>query len=330
MRLIVVILGLFLSVKLYALPAKGQFVITERCELFQSKRKRTNPGNVQSIIDQQFPIIEAVFSNQRLTWVRVLTDENQSPERWISAKCGDAKDLNVANQPVRVTNVCSVADQYDSQVLALSWQSAFCELRGRNKPECRSQHSDRFDANHFSLHGLWPNKRECGRKYGYCGEVKDKPARFCDYPAIALSEALSEQLGLVMPSAAAGTCLERHEWWKHGVCSNATAESYYRVAIALTDQVNSGSWIAQFIQPNIGRRVSQKAFREAFEGSFGKGAANKLALSCDDGLLSEILIQLPASLSVDTQLDQILPALTSQAAGKGNCPAHFTIDSVGF
>lgn len=330
MRLIVVIIGLVLAVKLHALPAKGEFVIKERCELFQSKRKRTNPGNVQSIIDQQFPIIEAVLSHQQLTWVRVLTSANPSPERWIAARCGEAKNLDVTSQPVRTTNACSIANQYDSQVLALSWQSAFCELRGRNKPECQSQNSGRFDANHFSLHGLWPNKRECGRKYGYCSEVKDKPASFCDYPAITLSEPLAEQLGVVMPSAAAGTCLERHEWWKHGVCSHDTAEGYYRVALSLTDQVNSGAWIVRFIQPNIGKLVSQSEFRSAFEQSFGAGSAERLALSCNDGLLNEILIQLPASLDVDSQLTDILPSPLNRSSGKGNCPAQFMIDTAGF
>ena len=40
-------------------------------------------------------------------------------------------------------------------VLAISWQAGFCETRPR-LPECRSQTNKRYDANHFALHGLWP------------------------------------------------------------------------------------------------------------------------------------------------------------------------------
>ena len=47
---------------------------------------------------------------------------------------------------------------FDYYVLALSWQPAFCEGRP-DKSECRTQTQNRFDANNFVLHGLWPNQR---------------------------------------------------------------------------------------------------------------------------------------------------------------------------
>ena len=49
-------------------------------------------------------------------------------------------------------------------MLAVTWQPAFCQLHAR-KPECGSQTSDRFDATHFTLHGLWPQPRA----KEYCG-----------------------------------------------------------------------------------------------------------------------------------------------------------------
>ena len=43
-------------------------------------------------------------------------------------------------------------------VLAASWQPAFCATSaGQGKAECVSQTADRFDATHFSIHGLWPD-----------------------------------------------------------------------------------------------------------------------------------------------------------------------------
>src|SRR5258706_166452 len=47
-------------------------------------------------------------------------------------------------------------------VFAVSWQPAFCETKP-NKPECLSMTSDRFDATHLTLHGLWPQGAD------YCG-----------------------------------------------------------------------------------------------------------------------------------------------------------------
>jgi ribonuclease T2 len=48
-------------------------------------------------------------------------------------------------------------------VLSVSWQPAFCETK-RNKPECATESPDRFDATHFTLHGLWPQPR----RNAYC------------------------------------------------------------------------------------------------------------------------------------------------------------------
>ena len=67
-------------------------------------------------------------------------------------------------------------------VLAVNWQLAFCETRSR-LPECRSQTEDRFDASHFTLHGLWPQPRS----KAYCGVAKtdiakDKKRRWRDLP----------------------------------------------------------------------------------------------------------------------------------------------------
>ena len=67
-------------------------------------------------------------------------------------------------------------------LLAVSWQPAFCEQRPK-KPECASQTANRYDATHFSLHGLWPGPRS----NSYCNIAKfivdtDKKGRWGNYP----------------------------------------------------------------------------------------------------------------------------------------------------
>ena len=53
---------------------------------------------------------------------------------------------------------CRIGGEFDANVLALSWQSTFCELYGRRKAECHalSQTPESSQWQHFSLHGLWP------------------------------------------------------------------------------------------------------------------------------------------------------------------------------
>ncbi|HQZ13775.1 MAG TPA: hypothetical protein PK286_12910 [Devosia sp.] len=62
------------------------------------------------------------------------------------------------------------AQQRTQYVFAISWEPAFCEGQSR-KPECRSQTADRFDASHFSLHGLWPQRMD------FCDVSRDLQAR---------------------------------------------------------------------------------------------------------------------------------------------------------
>ena len=105
-------------------------------------------------------------------------------------------------------------------VLAVNWQLAFCETRSR-LPECRSQTEDRFDASHFTLHGLWPQPRS----KAYCGVAKtdiakDKKRRWRDLPWDRLDQTTWKRLQRLMPGTRSG--LHKHEWIKHGTCYDGT------------------------------------------------------------------------------------------------------------
>jgi len=43
-------------------------------------------------------------------------------------------------------------------LLAISWQNAFCEMN-KYKKECKNMDSKDFGASNFVLHGLWPQPR---------------------------------------------------------------------------------------------------------------------------------------------------------------------------
>ncbi len=182
-------------------------------------------------------------------------------------------------------------------VLAANWQSSFCEKRSR-KYECTTQSRERYDANHFSLHGLWPQPRD----NVYCG-VDEKVIKtdgrilWKKLPALDLTEGTRQQLDQVMPGTK--SFLHRHEWFKHGTCYSSTAEEYYLDSIRLMNALNTSN-VRDLLADNIGKTVTASQIRAAFDRSFGRGAGDKIQIVCTtDGnreLITEIKINLSAGL----------------------------------
>jgi len=325
------------SVAHAVVPASGTFIADQTCPLFQSKRRGTNPGSLMSQPGTSYAIFEAMLSNGAPEWLRVRTAATQSPERWVEARCGSTENFQAETRGRDGTGrggtggdgSCHTPDTFDSHVLAVSWQAAFCEIVGRerNKPECRDQQANRFDALYLTLHGLWPNKRGCGTGYAYCGEVRRKPADMCDYPAVDLDDGVRQRLEIMMPSAHYGSCLQRHEWWKHGTCSGVDADRYFSLSMSYLQQLNCSSFVTGFLQANIGRTVTREEFDAAFDRAFGEGLHNRISLSCSGGLLVEMRLSLPKELAPDVPLRDLLA--TAPGAPSDRCD-DFLIDRPGF
>jgi len=181
----------------------------------------------------------------------------------------------------------------DSYVLALSWQPAFCETRP-NKPECRSQHERRFDANNFSLHGIWPQPRD----NVYCGVPKhiieiDKRGRWNELPKLEMQDRIRKELSRRMPGYRSN--LHRHEWYKHGTCmsNRSDPQRYYEISIDAVDRINKTK-LRDLFAENIGNEITAAQIVKAMETSLGKGAGKRIGVSCKrDGkrtLITEIKI----------------------------------------
>ncbi len=320
---------IFLSTPVKAIPASGNFVAQKVCDMYQSKRKGTNPGNLKSQIEQEYPVVEVLKNRSNaINWVRVITSAKQSARRWISIKCGEIDDLEINPGKPDGSKNCNTSKQFDSHVLAISWQPAFCEIKGDSKKECATLHPSRFDASHFSLHGLWPNKRSCGHKYGYCSSIKKRPPTFCAYPSLNLSVEVRDALGIVMPSVKHGTCLQRHEWWKHGTCSGLDENEYYLLSMEFLDQVNSSNFVRQFVSQRIGETVNKSEFKAEFEKNFGYSSFEKVTLKCKRGMLTEMQLSLPRELNTKQKLKDLLAVPGIPDNGQGNCRHQFKIDDV--
>lgn len=300
-------------------PASGSLTATQPCPAYQSKRNQTNPDHATLAVGRSYPIIES-DSASNPGWYRIILDGAQPRERWIEASCGSLGATTARRLPAGGDS-CNQPDQADSYILAVSWQTAFCESH-RSKPECRQQRAS------FTLHGLWPNKSSCGTSYGFCGEQREQKGSFCDLKPLPISAQTRQQLGEVMPSAAAGSCLERHEWHKHGSCQTTwDVDRYYQRAIQLTREFNQGA-ISRFMAQNSGRQVKTAQLFAAVDQALGANAHRRLQLGCDNGNLVDVYIALPRTLPANATLAELIQQTPERFSNR--CGASFRVDAAGY
>jgi ribonuclease T2 len=316
----------------FATPANGTFVAAETCEAYVSKNKGTNPDHYQLSANGRYDILETTGSGDSV-WFRVRVSDATPNARWVAKSCGTVASADgitgAAIPEPAASSQCDIADKGVSYVLAISWQPAFC-VSHANKPECAITDRPAYQASHFTLHGLWPNRAlQCGTHYGYCGEVKTQPQQFCDYPPVNISPPVRNDLAAVMPSVAAGSCLERHEWHKHGSCQTLwNADAYFETAIRLTKQFND-SGLAAFMAANAGQAVSQTEFIAKVDALLGANTHERLHLTCKNGKLQDIYIDLPGKLGATQKLGELLAQTTPALAGfSSNCNGQFRVQAL--
>jgi ribonuclease T2 len=223
---------------------------------------------------------------------------------------------------------CQLANKADSYKLAVSWQPAFCESH-KGKPECKITDNKVYQASNFTLHGLWPNKRECGINYGLCGQNKQQVRSFCDYQPVPIKPETVKSLGEVMPSVTGGSCLERHEWYKHGTCqTDWNADGYFDTAVRLVKEFNQQG-MAAFMKQNMGKTVETTAFLNAVNQAFGQNASQRISLACDrDGNLVDVFINLPKQIPANTALKDLIQQAPENFSNR--CGKSFTVDAIGY
>jgi len=154
-------------------------------------------------------------------------------------------------------------------ILALSWENTYCKFHPEKK-ECKVR--DLYTYTHFTLHGLWPEKKEyCKSSYKF-----------------KLSPLMWKVLEKYMP---AEKTLARHEWKKHGTCFGTDANTYFLTAIKLTQQFNETMFV-NFFDTHLGSYVSLQRIRYVIGSVFGKRNIRKIQVLCHRGFISEIRIRL--------------------------------------
>ncbi len=201
------------------------------------------------------------------------------------------------------------AARADDYVLAASWQPAHCE-RLPQRSECVDQARDRFDATHFTLHGLWPQPRS----NVYCGvtaaeRAASRERRWASLPSLPINPRTRARLDEVMPGTR--SFLHRHQWIKHGICFGVDPEAYFRASLRLMEALNKSA-VRDLFAERIGRTVSAAEIRRAFDRSFGAGAGRRVLSVCRDvggrSLVVELRISLRGHVDADARLADLLHA----------------------
>ncbi|WP_448682124.1 ribonuclease T2 family protein [Pseudomonas nicosulfuronedens] len=259
---------------------QGSFEVSSRCEAYQSFKNGTNPDSRFVQPGETYRVLEV--NKEPYQWVRVQLPGSGMNLRWVSAACGKVTQLQIGN---RDAAQCKIADTYDSYVLALTWQPGFCEHNpaGGEKPECQAMKDGRLTVSHFTLHGLWPNKTACGKRYGNCSGA-----------ALELSSATLDYIKPWMPNFQFSTQFGNYEWKKHGVCqSRLSDDDYFRLAVDLTKSFDDSA-PGTYVREHVGGTISKREFYSKLGDELGSTeAANNVLLICSGGYLEEIRIALP-------------------------------------
>ena len=298
-----VLLNSFAKAAFAEIRLEGYFIAEDRCPAFQSLRKLSNPGDVHTEVGRAYQVLgknKVPGSHYR---IRI---EAQPPERWVAMHCGEHVDrITGGGKAEGGPRESAESDSRSTRaVLAVSWQPAFCELH-RGKPECEMQTRRRFDADHFTLHGLWPDGTYCGVEESIIS--KDKSKQWGWLPPLCLSTELRDELAEKMPGVRSS--LHRHEWFKHGTCHGGVdAQKYFEYSLRLLDMLNNSS-VRQLFESRIGEELQTTEIRAELVNAFGRHAGSKITIICGkDGsrnLITELQIILTGDFGTDS-LEELL------------------------
>jgi ribonuclease T2 len=302
---------------------EGYFVALEICEAFQSKNKETNPGGELTEPMRAYAMLGINKAGGDFFQV-TMPGAPVTEARWVHVSCGVhtvPADTVVAGPPTGPIVPLPGAESGDN-LLALSWQPAFCETKP-NKVECEALNAGNLPVTEtqLSLHGLWPQPQGndyCGVPAGVV--ALDRASRWSELPAPDVDAETRELLEVAMPGTA--SFLDRHEWIKHGTCHRGAggADEFFDDTLRVVDAIN-GSEVAALLASHVGGEVETSDIRAAFDAAFGAGAGARVQVQCvgDGGrvLLQELRVGLVGVIGPETPVAGLILAAAPVSAG---CP----------
>jgi len=302
--------------------ATGSFTATKSCEAFSSFARRANPGDVKVAAGMAYTVRE--INKVDYDWLRVDVPGAQPQLRWVQRECGTpALDENkaVARPAADAAGpMCSLPNQQDSYVLAITWQPGFCEHAKYNgkKPECDALNNGTLEAKTLSLHGLWPNKQECGIQYGSCS---GKP--------FELSKDTIEKIAPWMPNFFYERSFGAYEWNKHGKCQSLPPDEYFIKAVSAVRVVNE-SEVGKIVLGNAGKTIKVSDFFDRVKQRYGDKVADAITLVCvQHKYLQEIRVSLALDFATDRDLPQLVANARPAPSRTSGCADEIIIEAAG-
>jgi len=293
------------------------------CPAFNNMKHTSNTHDIQLKVGEKYRVLQR-SKGQILT----LIEGERIAQRWVKEVClsdGKKKATVVKEEPKNnkapiKSSKSSSKSTSKQNLLALSWQNAFCQSH-QYKKECKSMNANSFGAFEFVLHGLWPQPRN----NSYCNVSKkqigmDKNKQWNRLDKLELNTTTREKLAKIMPGYASN--LHLHEWVKHGSCYGTSANDYYADALSFVTQVNT-SKVQHYFKQNIGRTIRLDDIRKVFDKEFGNGAGKHVTMNCKKGLITELWLHLGNG---SLELSELLK---SGARPKSRCHKG-RVDAVGF
>lgn len=303
----------------------GFFISFQACEAYLSKNRLTNPGDIRTFPFHAYKINAINKAGGDFYQVQI-PDAPVTSDRWVSTSCGlhviDAGTVTSTGPSDPVVVTPPSGSESEENLLALSWQPAFCETKP-GKKECIQLNNGLLPVTEtqLSIHGLWPQPR--GNVY--CGVPRalvdlDDAGRWSELAELPLDMETREALDVAMPGTA--SFLQRHEWIKHGTCflGEGGADEYYDDTLLVTETINN-SIVGAFLSDHVGAEVSTEEIRARFDEAFGQGSGDRVQFHCvGDGsriLIQEIKINLRGLIRPETPLNELLQAADEVSIG---CP----------
>lgn len=209
----------------------------------------------------------------------------------------------------RTEPVASAPSGSDSSLLVVTWGPSLCKVEA-SISGCRSGRVGSLGQS-FVLHGLWPQPRE----RQYCGVPKNSR----DRTEVPLPADLAARLKSMMSDS---TVMAPHEWYAHGSCSGVTPTEYFGVATTLADQAIAV--LDPLFDREVGRKITSRSVRQAFDAQFGSGAGARVALACKDArgegpVVYEVRLSLPPVVQLSPNPPSLADALAAAPAVSPGC-----------
>jgi ribonuclease T2 len=283
------------------------------CPAYNNMKQTTNTNNVQLEEGKAYRVLQRNDGQ-----VLVLVEGQRIAQRWVKEVC--VSKNNKQSETVKKKTNTSSKVTAKQNLLAISWQNAFCQMN-QYKKECKSMDRDSFGAYEFVLHGLWPQPRN----NLYCDVSKkqigmDKNKQWYSLDKLELTSETRKELSELMPGYA--SYLHRHEWVKHGTCYGTDEEQYYKDSLNLLKQVNN-SKVGEYFKNRIGENVYLREIRQVFDKEFGHGAGDHVTMRCRKGLVTELWLHL------GNGSDELSELLKGGERPKSKCHKG-RVDAVGF